>query len=43
MVIKFEGYKVVMGFKSLRGVRGVIFEGFYISFFISLDLNCKIN
>jgi len=32
-----------MGFKGLRGVKGIVFRGFYISFFISPDLNYKTN
>ena len=41
MVIRFEGYRVVMGFKGLGEVGGVVFRGFYISFFISPNLNYK--
>jgi len=32
-----------MGFEGLEGVRGVVFGGFYISFFVSPDLNYKTN
>ena len=41
MVIRFKGYRVIIGFKNLKEVEGIVFGGFCISFFINPNLNCK--
>ena len=46
MVMRFEGCRVMMGFEGLGGigeVGGVIFDSFYMKFFVSPNLNYKTN